>query len=133
MFTTDTIKTGKEDLIITFIGHGTLMFTFGDLVIHIDPAADMADYTQLPKGDIILVTHERYIAEHASRIVRLRDGLIEIDESIPGKKRYRQLGRAIRIAPRRSQASRKLMDCSTFRVSRADGRSVSSSTKQPAT
>lgn len=36
---------------------------------------------------IILVTHERYIAEHASRIVRLRDGLIESDESIPEKKR----------------------------------------------
>jgi len=60
MFKTDTIKTRKEDLIITFIGHGTLMFSFGDLVIHIDPAADMADYTQLPKGDIILVTHEHW-------------------------------------------------------------------------
>lgn len=36
---------------------------------------------------IILVTHERYIAEHAERIVRLRDGLIEIDESIPQENR----------------------------------------------
>ena len=35
---------------------------------------------------IILVTHEGYIAEHASRIVRLRDGLVEIDESVPKKK-----------------------------------------------
>jgi putative ABC transport system ATP-binding protein len=32
---------------------------------------------------IILVTHERYIAEHAERIVKLRDGLIEIDKTIP--------------------------------------------------
>ncbi len=31
---------------------------------------------------IILVTHEEYIAEHSNRIVRLRDGLIERDESI---------------------------------------------------
>ncbi|MFQ5604957.1 MAG: ABC transporter ATP-binding protein [bacterium] len=31
---------------------------------------------------IILVTHEEYIAEHANRIVRLRDGLIESDERI---------------------------------------------------
>ncbi|RMF70228.1 MAG: ABC transporter ATP-binding protein [Calditrichaeota bacterium] len=31
---------------------------------------------------IILVTHEEYIAEHANRIVRLRDGLIESDEEI---------------------------------------------------
>lgn len=29
---------------------------------------------------IILVTHEEYIAEHAKRIIRLRDGLIEKDE-----------------------------------------------------
>lgn len=35
------------------------------------------------KGNtIILVTHEEYIAEHANRIIRLRDGLIEKDELI---------------------------------------------------
>ena len=28
---------------------------------------------------IILVTHEDYIAEHAERVVRLKDGLIESD------------------------------------------------------
>ncbi len=31
---------------------------------------------------IILVTHEEYIAEHAERIIRLRDGLIESDETV---------------------------------------------------
>jgi len=35
---------------------------------------------------IILVTHEEYIAEHALRIIRLKDGLIEKDE--PVEKRY---------------------------------------------
>lgn len=35
------------------------------------------------KGNtIILVTHEGYIAEHAVRIVRLRDGLIDSDEIV---------------------------------------------------
>ena len=35
------------------------------------------------KGNtIILVTHEEYIAEHALRIVRLKDGLIEKDEIV---------------------------------------------------
>lgn len=35
------------------------------------------------KGNtIILVTHEEYIAEHALRIIRLRDGLIERDEIV---------------------------------------------------
>ncbi len=39
------------------------------------------------KGNtIILVTHEEYIAEHAARIVRLKDGLIESDK--PVEKRY---------------------------------------------
>jgi putative ABC transport system ATP-binding protein len=32
---------------------------------------------------IILVTHEEYIAEHAHRIIRLRDGVIEKDERVP--------------------------------------------------
>ena len=36
---------------------------------------------------IILVTHEPYIAEHAQRIIRLRDGLIEHDEDVPEDKR----------------------------------------------
>ena len=31
---------------------------------------------------IILVTHEEYIARHANRIVRLRDGLVEKDEKV---------------------------------------------------
>ncbi len=35
---------------------------------------------------IILVTHEEYIAEHAERILRIRDGLIEKDEHV--KARY---------------------------------------------
>lgn len=33
---------------------------------------------------LILVTHEEYIAEHANRIIRLRDGLIESDEPANG-------------------------------------------------
>ena len=55
---TDTIPTGQGDLRITFIGHGTLMFRFDGKVIHVDPAARYADYSSLPKADLILVTHE---------------------------------------------------------------------------
>ena len=39
------------------------------------------------KGNtIILVTHEEYIAEHAARIIRLKDGLIESDQKV--ERRY---------------------------------------------
>lgn len=34
---------------------------------------------------IILVTHEEYIAEHANRIVRIRDGMVERDENVVRK------------------------------------------------
>jgi L-ascorbate metabolism protein UlaG (beta-lactamase superfamily) len=57
-FETDVIKTGAGDLKITLIGHGTLMFTFGGKVIHVDPVAQYADYDKLPKADLILITHE---------------------------------------------------------------------------
>jgi len=56
--TSDIIKTSDGDLEITFIGHGTLMFQFNDLVIHADPVIQYADYSTLPKADIILITHQ---------------------------------------------------------------------------
>jgi L-ascorbate metabolism protein UlaG (beta-lactamase superfamily) len=57
-FETDIIKTSAGDLKISFIGHGTLIFSFGGKVIHVDPYGDVADYTTLPKADLILLTHE---------------------------------------------------------------------------
>ena len=57
-FESDTIPTSKGDLRITFIGHGTLMFEYGGMVIHVDPVGRYADYSTLPKADVILVTHE---------------------------------------------------------------------------
>ncbi|OGP67187.1 MAG: metal-dependent hydrolase [Deltaproteobacteria bacterium RBG_13_53_10] len=55
---TDTIKTSAGDLKITFLGHGSLYFTFGGKVIHVDPYSAVADYSKLPKADIILLAHE---------------------------------------------------------------------------
>ncbi|HKI77428.1 MAG TPA: ABC transporter ATP-binding protein [Ignavibacteriaceae bacterium] len=38
------------------------------------------------KGNtIILVTHEEYIAEHAARIIRLKDGLVESDRGVENR------------------------------------------------
>ena len=56
-FEADTYRTSAGDLTVTFIGHGTLMFELGDRVIHIDPVSREADYSVLPKADLILITH----------------------------------------------------------------------------
>lgn len=57
-FEKDVFKTSKGDLTITFIGHGTLMMELDGKIIHIDPVGRYADYTNLPKADLILITHE---------------------------------------------------------------------------
>ena len=59
-FVTDRFDTGKEnpELEITFIGHGTLMCRWGDLIVHVDPVSREADYTTLPDADVIVITHE---------------------------------------------------------------------------
>src|SRR5674536_37193 len=36
---TDTFKTSAGDLQVSFIGHGTLMFRFGKLIVHVDPVS----------------------------------------------------------------------------------------------
>ena len=54
----DVFETSEGPLEITFLGHGSLMFTFGEKVIHIDPFGRVADYSTLPKADLILITHE---------------------------------------------------------------------------
>jgi L-ascorbate metabolism protein UlaG (beta-lactamase superfamily) len=57
-FSSDIFQTSNGDLKITFIGHGTLMFTYGGKIIHVDPYSRVADYSQLPNADLILITHE---------------------------------------------------------------------------
>lgn len=57
-YETDTIATAEGNLEITFIGHGSLMFTFAGKVIDVDPFGKLGDYSLLPKADLILITHE---------------------------------------------------------------------------
>jgi L-ascorbate metabolism protein UlaG (beta-lactamase superfamily) len=57
-FESDAMATSKGDLRITFLGHGTLMFEFDGMVIHVDPVSRYADYSKMPKADVVLVTHE---------------------------------------------------------------------------
>ena len=57
-FETDVIQTSAGELSITFLGHGSLMFTLGEKVIHIDPFCRVANYATLPKANLVLITHE---------------------------------------------------------------------------
>ncbi|MGD8787196.1 MAG: MBL fold metallo-hydrolase, partial [Phycisphaerales bacterium] len=66
-----------------FIGHGTLMFTFDGKVIHVDPVSREADYTKMPKADLILVTHEHgdHLDENAIETIRKESTRIVLTES----------------------------------------------------
>lgn len=57
-FQRDTIETQMGPLVITFIGHSTLQFTWQDQQIYVDPVAQMADFVKFPKADLILITHD---------------------------------------------------------------------------
>jgi len=57
-YESDVIQTSEGELEMFFIGHGTLMFKFNDLVIHIDPVMREADYATMPDADLVLVTQE---------------------------------------------------------------------------
>ncbi len=56
-FETDVYKTSAGELRITFIGHGSLMLEFRGKVIQVDPWSKLADYSHLPKADVVLITH----------------------------------------------------------------------------
>lgn len=74
-FESDTISTSNGDLVITFIAHGTLMFKFNDLLIHVDPVSRYADYSKMPKADIILVTHHHgdHLDPDAINLIQKKD------------------------------------------------------------
>jgi L-ascorbate metabolism protein UlaG (beta-lactamase superfamily) len=56
----DVFSTSKGPLKITFFGHASLMLEWAGRVIYIDPVTQFADYSQLPKADLILITHDHY-------------------------------------------------------------------------
>ena len=72
VFESDEIPVDDGVVRITFIGHGTLMFEFNGIVIHIDPVGAEADYTQMPPADIVLVTHEHRDHLDLRAIARIR-------------------------------------------------------------
>jgi L-ascorbate metabolism protein UlaG (beta-lactamase superfamily) len=59
-FESDIIPTSAGNLSITFLGHGSLLMVFKGIKIYVDPYGKVADYTSLPKADLVLVTHEHF-------------------------------------------------------------------------
>jgi len=79
VFETDTIPVSSGDLKLTFIGHGTLMFETNGLIIHVDPVSRYADYSQLPKADLILVTHhhgDHFDLETLAQITKMETKIV---------------------------------------------------------
>ncbi len=57
-FETDTIKTSAGPLKIIFLGHASLGMDFNGKHIYIDPSVMVADFSKMPKADIIVFTHD---------------------------------------------------------------------------
>lgn len=89
-FQMDIIKTSQGDLEITFIGHGTLMFSYNKKVVHVDPWTRFTDYKNMPGADIILITHEHgdHFDKNAIEALKKNDTKIVLTETcskqIPG-------------------------------------------------
>ncbi|MBN1250475.1 MAG: MBL fold metallo-hydrolase [Anaerolineae bacterium] len=81
-FVSDVFKTSAGDLELTFLGHGTLMVTFGEKVIHIDPYSRVADYGELPEADVVLITHEHgdHLDPKALKAIRTPDTSVILTE-----------------------------------------------------
>ena len=77
-FAQDTFPAKDGDVTITFVGHGTLVLAWGQLVVHVDPVGEYGDYAKLPKADLVLVTHDHFDHLDAAAIEAVRKQGTEI-------------------------------------------------------
>jgi L-ascorbate metabolism protein UlaG (beta-lactamase superfamily) len=86
-FQKDSIVTSEGNLEITFVGHATLMFEYNGKIVHVDPVSREADYSKMPKADIILVTHEHgdHLDPDVLKILQKDNTKIILTEKCAGK------------------------------------------------
>ena len=71
---TDTIQTKiGNPLYITFLKHSSLILTFEDLIIYVDPLSEYLTASDYPKATYIFVTHEHYDHFDQKAINKLSD------------------------------------------------------------
>lgn len=56
----DKYATPMGDVFVYPVGHGSVMLSWNGTTIQIDPYSQVADYSQLPQADLLLITHDHY-------------------------------------------------------------------------
>jgi len=81
------VKTSDGRLQVYFLGHASLRMDFHDRHIYVDPTTEVADFSQMPKADIILFTHEHsdHFDLRALKELKSENTLVVMPEICAGK------------------------------------------------
>ncbi|HET7559574.1 MAG TPA: MBL fold metallo-hydrolase, partial [Limnochordia bacterium] len=73
-----TFPTERGPLVVTTLGHASLMFKWNGEVIYVDPVSAQADFNLLPDADQIWITHDHGDHLDPKAIAQIRTGATQI-------------------------------------------------------